>query len=446
MDKHSLNRLLIFAHALILAVLALLLAWDSPPWLTLIVMVLVVTAVLIYLRHHLRRHYGLISQVARSIAGGDRSQRIPVLALDEFDNLGRDLNEMLGSLDATIKHLAVHREELRLVLSSIEDVLWSQNYEGGLEWANTPFRRLFPAYDARRRQFFWEVIRDPQLQESLRDKAGEAGQLHSDIVLDGHYYMLSVSRNDQARRMVFILHNIDAIQQASQMKKDFIVNLAHELRTPLTAISGFTEAMQTAPGQDHTRYLQIIHGHTQRLIHLIRDLEQLIRLESGAGLELREIGLETFFDNIRLILEPEVAAKGLALNIELEPGLPRLNCDPFKLEQVFLNLVQNSLRYTDQGGIMISARTGEDCVRFEVSDTGRGIAAKHLPRIFERFYVADPSRNKRDSGTGLGLAIVKHIVLLHRGQISVDSVPGQGTVFHLELPLRQPGSGSPDVH
>lgn len=445
MDKHSLNRLLIVAHALILAVLALLLFAGSAPWLTLLIMAAVVSIVLLYLRKNLRRHYGLISEVARRIAGGDHSQRIPALELDEFDLLGRDLNQMLGTLDATINHLAVHREELRLVLASIEDVLWSQNYEGGLEWANKPFRRLFPAYDARRKQMFWEVIRDPELLRRVEGESGQADKLHADIILDGHCYMLSVSRNDQARRKVFILHNIDAIQQASQMKKDFIVNLAHELRTPLTAIRGFADAMRSAPGADHTRYLTIIQGHTLRLIHLVRDLEQLIRLESGAQLEKQDINLETFFANIRLILEPDCAEKRLTLDIVLAPNLPRLGCDPFKLEQVFINLVQNSLRYTETGGIRISAEAAAHAIRFQVSDTGRGIAPEHLPRIFERFYVADPSRNKRESGTGLGLAIVKHIVMLHRGRISVDSALGKGAVFTIELPLAGQAGDMPSV-
>ncbi|MBW6513224.1 MAG: HAMP domain-containing protein [Candidatus Syntrophosphaera sp.] len=443
MDKPSLNRLLFFSQLLILAVLAILLTLKTPSWLIIAVMAGVVMAVLLMIGKNLCRHYDIISKVARRIAGGDHSQRIPSLSLDEFDLLGRELNDMLGSLDSTISHLAVHREELRLVLSSIEDVLWSQDFEGRLEWANKPFRELFPAFDSRREQKFWEVIRDPGLLDLIRSMQDQPDRQAADILIGEHSYILSFSRNDEARRMVFILHNIDPIQQASQMKKDFIVNLAHELRTPLTAIKGFTEAMQESPGTDHSRYLAIIHSHTQRLIHLIRDLEQLIRLESVAEIENREISLKTFFDNIRLILEPEIAEKGLYLRIELDPAVPRLVCDPFKFEQVFINLAQNSLRYTDSGGITIRSQAGENGVVFEVVDTGKGIAREHLPRIFERFYVADPSRNKSQSGTGLGLAIVKHIVLLHHGEISVDSDLGRGTVFRLLLPrLKQAESAT----
>ena len=120
--------------------------------------------------------------------------------------------------------------------------------------------------------------------------------------------------------------------------------------------------------------------------------------------------------------------------MELEDGLERMVCDPFRFEQIFINLAQNSLRYTDTGGISIRGfREGQNAV-FEVADSGRGIPAEHLDRIFERFYVADPSRNRGLSGTGLGLAIVKHIVRLHQGEITVSSEMGRGTTFRISIP------------
>ncbi len=436
MNKPGLLRGLAWSSLLVWALAAVLLLAGTRPLVTLAVLLAALLALLFYFRSKLRSASGRISATLKQLAEGDHSQRIPALELAEFDRLGRELNQALAKLDGTIGHLAVHREELRLVLGSIEDVLWSQNYEGKLVWANEPFAALFPAYDEDRQQKYWEVIRAPELLDWIKTAAEPGPVTSSGILLEGHSYILSVSRNDQARRLLFVLRNIDAIEQTAQMKKDFIVNLAHELRTPLTAIKGFTEAMQDHPGQDHTRQLRIIHNHTQRLIHLIQDLEQLIRLESVSGLETQDISLETFFDNVRLILEPEVAAKNLYLRIEVDPSAQRLVCDPFRLEQVFINLIQNSLRYTDSGGITIRAAIVDDSMCFEVADTGKGIAETYLPRIFERFFVADPSRNKLLSGTGLGLAIVKHIVQLHHGSISVASQRGQGTAFKILIPLR----------
>ncbi len=434
MDKHSLSYTLIVSHLVILLVLGTLLFANLPDWTILIGMIIVVAFMLATIQNKLRKHYREISKTAERIAQGDHSQRIPSLELDEFDHLAQNLNSMLGKLDNTIHHLAIHREELRLVLSSIDDVLWSQNPEGRLVWANEAFMNLFNAYNPDIQQYYWDVIREPVLLQKIKEGEATQDRLMTEIQIGEAGFLLSCSKNDAARRRVFILQDIAAIRAAEKMKKDFVVNLAHELRTPLTAIKGFTEAMQDNPNADSERYLKIIGNHTDRLIHLISDLEQLIRLERTSEISMQEISLNTFFDNLQMILAPHIEAKGLKFNLILEENLPRFACDPFKLEQVFINLVQNSLRYTDSGSINIHCQAVNNDVTFKVSDTGIGIDPSHLPRIFERFYVADPSRNRLNSGTGLGLAIVKHIVILHNGKIEVSSEPGMGTSFSIRLP------------
>jgi two-component system phosphate regulon sensor histidine kinase PhoR len=417
--------------------LALLLLIKTPVWVLIPCMAGLMAAVIILISKSIQKQYGMISKVAQEIAEGDHSKRIPSLEMNEIDNMGQDLNLMLGKLDNTIHHLSIHREELRLLLSSIDDVLWSQNPEGRLVWANEAFVKLFSAYDPAQRQYYWEVIREPVLIKHIKDSEAVTDKLMTEVQIGEHSYLLSGNRNVEARRRVYIMQDIAAIRKAEQMKKDFVVNLAHELRTPLTAIKGFTEAMQDNSTVNNERYLKIIQNHTTRLIHLISDLEQLIRLERTADIDEQEINLFTFFENIELILKPHIEVKGLSLNVELDKRMPRMLCDPFKLEQVFINLIQNSLRYTESGGITIRSSVLDNEVLFEVSDTGKGIAANHLPRIFERFYVAEPSRNRSNSGTGLGLAIVKHIVLLHHGKIDVRSELGEGTCFMIYLPTQQ---------
>lgn len=434
MDKPGLRQLLLIPLSTLLALVAVLLLGKAPDWVVLLTLLVCALGFYLLVWGKAHRDFRRLGQYLDDLGPHAPANPVPSMGLEEFEDLSRALDAARDRLASALGHLAVHREELRLVLASIGDALWSQNYDGELEWGNEPFRALFPVFDPNNRQKYWEVIRDHDLLNALESLSGEPSRQITDIQIQGRAYLLSVSRNDQSRRRVCILHDIDAIRQTHQMKKDFIINLAHELRTPLTAIKGFSEAMQASPDGDHTRHLRIIHSHTERLIRLIRDLEQLIRLESAATLELQEINLHTFLDNIRLILEPELEARGLWLRIGLDPARPRLVCDPFRLEQVFLNLAQNALRYTESGGISIrSLACGEDTV-FEVTDTGRGIAAEHLPRVFERFYVADPSRNKSLSGTGLGLAIVKHIVLLHQGAIVAESEPGRGSTFRFTLP------------
>ena len=437
MDKNSLLKILLISHGTMMLVLALLLAVSTPLWLILPVMIVFTGFIIWQVSSRLNRNYELISKVLKQVAKGDHSVRIPSLQLDEIDSLGRDLNTMLGNLDSTIHHLGVHREELRLVLSSIDDVLWAQNPDGELKWANEAFKELFPLYDEMESQKLKDVIHYPELLKLIHPGTLHKGKMMAELELNGHYYLLMGNNNEQARRQVFMLQNIDELRQTEQMKKDFVANLAHELRTPLTAIKGFSDAMMANSLPENKRFLNIIRNHTQRLIHLISDLEQLIRLEQSPVLEKTNINLGTFFDNLQQILSPQVEAKGLELSIALDERIIRISCDPFKLEQIFINLVENSLRYTDQGEISISSHADSGELLFRVQDTGRGIEAIHLPRIFERFYVADPARNKSLSGTGLGLAIVKHIVLLHSGRIEVESEPGKGCCFSIWLPVEQ---------
>jgi len=134
------------------------------------------------------------------------------------------------------------------------------------------------------------------------------------------------------------------------------------------------------------------------------------------------------------IFEQKAKEKRLSIELQADQDLPLLSADPFALEQIFINLVDNAIRYTEKGGVRISLRKGDKAVIVDVQDTGMGIPHEHLDHIFERFYVVDKSRSKKVGGTGLGLAIVKHIVLAHQGQISVKSQPGEGTTFTITLP------------
>ena len=434
MRKYHFCTLLLISYLLILLSVAICLILQAPLWLTILIATAISLFAIWFLNSSVQKIKHSWINTARNIAKGEYKQHLKDVKIEEADEVAKEFNQMLERLEEVIHHLTIHRQELRLLLNSIEDALWAQDDEGKIIWANEPFQNLFPAYDSSQKPYYQEIIRHPELLAYLdRTDASPEKQI-SEITLQNHSFLFSCSLNQEAKRKIFILHNIDAIRQTEQMKKDFIVNLAHELRTPMTAIQGFTEAMLASPEQDYTRYLKIILNHSQRLNHLIGDLEQLIQLESTAQLELQNINLSTFFDNISLILEPEIQEKGLNLEINLDPAIPRLVCDPFRLEQVFINLVQNSLRYTDKGYISIKSRKEENKVIFEVSDTGTGIAPEHLDRIFERFYVADPSRSRSRNGTGLGLAIVKHIVLLHHGEITVSSTLGEGTTFIITLP------------
>lgn len=436
MEKQSITRTLIIYNATNLLLLEVLLVAQIPSTYTIAVMLVSSVIVFLLTRKTLFKHHSQIKSSMEMISAGNYSTRVPYSNIEEYDEVAESINLMLCKLENTLNHLAIHREELRLIVSTIEDVLWSQNPNGKIEWANDAFNNLFQSQELDGNKYYWEVIREPILLNLIKEYGSSTETRINELSIANSHYLLSGSYNDAAQRFVFILQNIDPIRQAEQMKKDFMVNLTHELRTPLTAIKGFSEAMEETAKPENIRFLKIIQNHTNRLISLIEDLQHLTVMEHSEKLNKQEINLSTFFENISLILCPMLEEKGIKLRIALDERRKRIHVDPFKFEQIFINLIQNSMRYSNAGEIRIKTVVESDALMIEVSDQGSGIAPEHLPRIFERFYVADPSRNKSQSGTGLGLAIVKHIVLLHEGKIEVSSELGKGCSFKIYLPTR----------
>jgi len=335
------------------------------------------------------------------------------------------------------KHLNAHREELRLVANNIEDPMWSLKQNGFIEWMNPAFLTIFHASEEQRYQHYNEVIKAKAVIDFIKAFIYTQNERMSEIAVEDHYYLITGSHNQDAERFVFIMQNINVIRQTERMKKDFMVNVAHELRTPLTAIKGFTLALEEDFSHDNKRFLKIIKNHTERLIKLISDFQTLAKMERLPELGIRAINLRTFMDNILDMYRHTIEQEGLFLEYQQEPDYISIEVDPFKFEQIFINLIDNALHYTTCGGIRIASKATETDLKVTVKDTGSGISQEHLPRIFERFYVADPSRNKKISGTGLGLAIVKHTVRLHHGTIEVASEPGIGTSFTMVFPLKQ---------
>ena len=244
---------------------------------------------------------------------------------------------------------------------------------------------------------------------------------------------------EKHKEIVITFHEITEIKKTEKFKKDFISNVSHELRTPLTAIKGFIETLLETAKDENKRYLKIIERQTDRLINIVKDLLKLSELEDiGEGkieISSSKVDLKKLINGVFSIYEKEIKNKGLKSVVKIDKNVPKIKADPFKLEQLFINLIENAIKYTEKGEIRITAKKEDKSVVIEVSDTGTGIARKHLSRIFERFYVVDKSRSKELGGTGLGLSIVKHIVQLHNGEINIESTIGKGTKFTIALPI-----------
>jgi len=236
-------------------------------------------------------------------------------------------------------------------------------------------------------------------------------------------------------QIVIVFSDITEAKNMEKIKKDFVVNVSHELRTPLTAIKGFAETLEDEAGENVKNYAGVIKRNTDRLINIVQDLLLLSELEEkGSKLESEEVDLKHLVDNVIRIFKSRLAEKGLDFHLKVEEGLPVIKGDSFKLEQMLINLLDNAIKYTEKGTIVVALKQKDETVEITVEDTGIGIPQEHLARIFERFYVVDKSRSKKLGGTGSGLSIVKHIVLAHKGTIDVKSSLSRGTTFTVRLP------------
>ena len=372
----------------------------------------------------------------------------------------------------TARERQVRRRELRAVvagnqavLSGLPNPLLLLDGAGRVVGANPAAKRLFSERVVGRD--LATVLRHPDLLQTVdRVLAGGADQEIDFNTASGEieqHFSARVARlparGPDGAVAVCALHDVTGIKRAEQMRADFVANASHELRTPLSSLLGFIETLQGAAKEDteaRERFLEIMQREAQRMSHLVEDLLSLSRIE------LDEHTPPTERANVRAVLErvqsaAEIRAQKKDMTVELlVDGDPSVIGDADQLTQVFQNLVDNAVKYGRQGtAIRLEAgpadraagrpsRRARRGVAVAVIDQGEGIPRKHIPRLTERFYRVDTARSRELGGTGLGLAIVKHIVNRHRGQLEIDSTPGQGSRFTVYLPGADGGAESAD--
>jgi two-component system, OmpR family, phosphate regulon sensor histidine kinase PhoR len=385
-----------------------------------------------------------IMGAAREFAAGNLAARIEVRREDELGELGRILNHTADQLQQRLTENARDRARTEAILSAMEDGVLGVDHRGTVLLANQVLRRSLDLRDPVGRHYM-EAIRQTEVSDVLQEvlRTGERRAVEVEIQrLRRVFAITGVSfpgSEGSPPGAVLTFHDATERRRTEHIRRDFVANASHELRTPLTSIRGFVEALEdgaVAEPERAGRFLGKIRTHADRMAALVEDLLELSRLESGERPpRWEEIVPSEVVEDVVASFSGVAARKEVAL-VRGADRAPTVRTDGDRLRRVLENLVDNAVKYTPAGGrVEVSAvRAPEGGAVFEVKDDGPGIAAEHLPRIFERFYRVDKARSREMGGTGLGLAIVKHLAEGMGAAVSVTSALGRGTCFRVFVP------------
>ncbi|MDE2038955.1 MAG: PAS domain-containing protein [Elusimicrobia bacterium] len=407
---------------------------------------IVAMALTLWLSASLARPLEGLTDMAERLSRGDYATRLRVSPNDEHRRLAEALNVLGETVQRTVQALERDRGQLEAILDSIVEAVAAVDAQGRLIAANPALRRLLVLPEPFQGRSFTEALRHPKLQDLL-DSVLKEGRARVDEIAglghgDRHFEAHAVALQEAGRRTgaLLVLHDITRLRRLEQMRREFVANVSHELRTPLASIQGFAETLREGAVDDRRHRMEFIAAIEQdakRLSALVEDLLALSAIESGqrppslGAVDVLELARE-----VAAALKPLAERQHVSLAVAESPQPPLALADRDQLKQVLTNLLDNAVKFNREGGrVEVSASIAAGRAEVRVVDTGPGIPAEDLPRVFERFYRVDKARSREVGGTGLGLAIVRHIVEAHGGSVSVESRLGEGSRFRFTIPL-----------
>ncbi|MBQ3053455.1 MAG: HAMP domain-containing protein [Clostridia bacterium] len=386
-----------------------------------------------------------LTKKAESFAAGNFETKINVHSHDEIGKLSDTFNYMAGELKTNIKALSEEKEKLESILRYMTDGIMAFDKEGNVLHINKAAAKMLGinendsiSFDEFFRPYVNITVQEVYFKSNSvinRDFEHRGKNLQAFFVLTG----LGKSLKHQSN-IIVVLHDITELQKMEMNRREFVANVSHELKTPLTTVKSYAETIlesENIPKEMENNFLGVIVSEADRMNRLVHDLLLLSKLDyKGNQPEKDPVDIKPVISDILRRMHLAIEEKSQKVSFSIPDNLPRVCGNRDKLDQVFLNIISNAVKYTDEGG-SISVLAGEmyGSVFVKISDTGMGIPEEDLPHIFDRFYRVDKARSRQAGGTGLGLAIAKEIIEAHGGKISATSTYGQGTEFTINLPV-----------
>ncbi len=386
----------------------------------------------------LRRRLNHYTRLLRRAAEGDPSPLALPADFPGLEELSNATKALLTALHHQLATLDAERARLAAVLETMSDGVLIADAVGNVQFANPAAERLFDSPSPVARSLA-EVLRHHQLIEAWRacQVSDEPQEVTFELPLRRQFLRMLVVPDPYGGGALLLIQDLTLLRRTETIRRDFISNLSHELRTPLASLKALIETLQDGALRDPEagpRFLGRIQAEVEVLSRMAGQLLDLSRVESGQiGLEFAALAPRSLLDSVAERMRLHAERAGLSLRVECPLDLPTVRADRARLEQVLVNLIHNAVKFTPAGGeVALFAESTSGEVRFAVRDTGVGIPADDLPRVFERFYKSDRARS--GGGAGLGLAIARHIIEAHGGKIWVESEEGRGSTFYFTVP------------
>jgi two-component system phosphate regulon sensor histidine kinase PhoR len=427
--------------------------WEKSFWVSLFLSLLIVSPLAFLFVRYFTKSINEIIIVIKKLIAGQVKEYSKVFWSDEFAIQMREIFHMFSEQRKLTDEIAKENKYLEAVLNGIGEGVLVADASGRILRINAALRQLLSIPADTRAQVPLEIVRHVELEEAIKRTIQDGqkrsfefnlplGQRTFRVEVVGFYPSTVPGNEEKEPRLgaIAIFHDITRLKELEKIRQDFVANVSHELRTPLTTIKGYVETLLDGAIKEEVaeQFVQIIKKHTNRLIKIVEDLLTLSKIESKElRLSREKIFLSEFIEEFLFFFKGAAEKKKISLELRaIHPALS-VDADRHYLELIFMNLLDNAIKYTPEGGtITITIRKqNENYAEVAIQDTGVGIPKEDLPRIFERFYRVEKGRSREYEGTGLGLSIVKHIVQAHSGKVWAESEVGKGSVFYFTLPL-----------
>lgn len=375
--------------------------------------------------------------IARSAAAGDSKLRLEAASGDELGVLAGSVHQLARALESTVADLARERDRADAVLEALTEAVVAVDAQGQVIVCNDSARRVMACRAEAVGRSLAEMVRQPELHELVALARDEASGPSAELRVGGSTVVVRGSRLRYPEGAVLlVMRDVTELRRLEGMRRDFVANVSHELRTPVSVIRANAEALAGGALSDPVhgeRFVSAVLRNAERLSRIIGDLLDLSRIEAGEyAIDLQPISARAAA--LRAIEAVSEKVRNRTVSLEAPEAL-RVVADERALEHVLVNLLDNAVKYTAEGGtIRVRAEADDGRVLIEVEDDGPGIEPRHRERVFERFYRVDPGRSRELGGTGLGLSIVRNLVLAMGGAVGVRGAEPRGAVFWLTLP------------